>query len=159
MSIYITRLTVSLFGVFIIAIFGTVNTAVHAEGIRPDATLLRFPDVSQSNIVFTYANDLWLVSREGGTAQKLTSPHGRVFFPRFNPEGTTIAFVGNYEGGRDIYTLNLDGKNPVETTTRLTYHPSTEMLSDWTPDGESILYSSNGYTGMARAPEMFLVDQ
>jgi len=132
---------------------------LHAEGIRPDATMLRFPDVSKSHIVFSYANDLWLVPRSGGTAQKIASPPGQVLFPRFSPDGKTIAFMGNYEGGRDLYTLAIDGSNPVETATRLTYHPSTELLSDWTPDGESLLYSTSGFTGMVRAPEMFTVSK
>jgi tricorn protease len=41
-----------------------------------DAGLFRFPDVSQTQIVFTYANDLWLIPKEGGTAIKLSSPAG-----------------------------------------------------------------------------------
>ncbi|MCW3105595.1 MAG: tolB protein precursor, periplasmic protein [Segetibacter sp.] len=37
-----------------------------------DAGLFRFPDVSKTHIVFTYANDLWLVPKDGGTAIKLS---------------------------------------------------------------------------------------
>ncbi|MBT4529945.1 MAG: hypothetical protein HOC27_01965 [Phycisphaerae bacterium] len=151
--------TTALSAVLIASFVGTTTSILHAEGIKPDATLLRFPDVSQSHIVFTYANDLWLVPKSGGSAQKVASPHGQVMLPRFSPDGNTIAFVGNYEGGRDLYTLPIDGTNPIETAMRLTYHPSTELLSDWTPDGQSLLFSSNGYTGMRRAPEMFLVSQ
>jgi len=135
------------------------KSTLYAEGIRPDATMLRFPDVSKTHIVFSYANDLWLVPRIGGTAQKLASPPGQVLFPRFSPDGNTIAFMGNYEGGRDLYTLPIDGLSPTETATRLTYHPSSEGLSDWTPDGESLLYSSSGFTGMVRAPEMFTISK
>src|SRR3954463_1605744 len=41
-----------------------------------DAGLFRYPDVSQTQIVFTYANDLWLIPKDGGTAIKLSSPAG-----------------------------------------------------------------------------------
>ncbi len=39
-----------------------------------DAGLFLYPDVSKTQIVFTYANDIWLVPKEGGTAFKLSSP-------------------------------------------------------------------------------------
>lgn len=133
------------------------ETDANAADIRPDATLLQFPDVSRTHIVFAYANDLWLVPREGGTAQKLASPPGPEMFPRFNPEGNAIAFMGNYEGGRDIYVIPIEGNTPTALAKRLTYHPSSELLSDWTPDGTSLIFSSSGMTGMTRAPQMFKV--
>ena len=66
-----------------------------------DAGLFRFPDVSQTQIVFTYANDLWVMPKEGGTAIKLSSPAGVESFPKFSPDGKTIAFSGNYDGNTD----------------------------------------------------------
>ncbi len=133
------------------------SPTLQASEIRPDATLLQFPDVSRTHIVFSYANDLWLVSREGGTAQKLASPPGPEMFPRFNPAGDAIAFMGNYDGGRDIYVIPVEGDTPTALATRLTYHPANELLSDWTPDGSSVIFSSSGMTGMTRAPQMFKV--
>jgi tricorn protease len=38
--------------------------------------MLRFPDISATHIVFSYANDLWLVDRMGGKAFPLASPPG-----------------------------------------------------------------------------------
>ncbi|XHC27177.1 hypothetical protein ABWH91_07730 [Phycisphaerales bacterium ac7] len=139
------------------SVLSATATAGLASEIRPDATLLQFPDVSKTHIVFAYANDLWLVPREGGTARKVASPPGAEVFPRFSPDGNTLAFMGNYEGGRDLYLIKLDGGNPAETAQRLTYHPAGEMLSEWTPDGESLVFSSSGMTGMTRAPQMFTV--
>jgi len=51
-----------------------------------NAALFRFPDVSATQIVFTYANDLWVVSKEGGLATHLSSPSGVESFPKFSPE-------------------------------------------------------------------------
>ncbi|MGF1633585.1 MAG: LpqB family beta-propeller domain-containing protein [Phycisphaerae bacterium] len=105
-------------------------------GVKPHAGMLRYPDISAEYIVFVYANDIWLVSREGGMARPLASPPGQEMFPRFSPDGKTIAFMGNYEGNRDLYTVDIGGGIPR----RVTFHPGNELLSDWTPDGR-LLYS------------------
>src|SRR5687768_16562216 len=106
---------------------------------RPHAGMLRYPDVSATHIVFVYANDLWVTPREGGIASPLASPAGQEMMPRFSPDGRTIAFQGNYDGGRDLYTVGLDGGIP----NRITYHPSSEFLCDWTPDGR-LLFATGG---------------
>ncbi len=109
--------------------------------IRPDATMIQYPDVSETEIVFVYANDLWLVPRAGGVARKLASPPGQESFPRFSPDGKTIGFVGNYEGDTDIYTLPTDGAG---TAFRVTHHPTNETLWDWTPDGKDMIFFAAG---------------
>ena len=48
----------------------------------PHAGMLRFPDISQDSIVFSYANDLWIVPKEGGVARPLASPPGAETFPK-----------------------------------------------------------------------------
>jgi len=48
----------------ILAIFMTV-TGLAGER-KPHGGMLRFPDVSRTHIVFLYANNLWVVAREGG---------------------------------------------------------------------------------------------
>ena len=70
-----------------------------------DARLLRQPDVSETQITFVYGNDVWVVDKEGGLARKLSSPEGEEQFPRFSPDGQTIAFSGNYDGNTDVYTI------------------------------------------------------
>ena len=37
---------------------------------RPHAGMLRYPDVSATQIVFVYANDIWVVPREGGSEER-----------------------------------------------------------------------------------------
>ncbi|MCL4209024.1 MAG: PD40 domain-containing protein [Phycisphaeraceae bacterium] len=120
--------------------------------VQPHAGMLRHPDVSGDHIVFVYANDLWVVSRDGGMATPLASPPGPEMFPKFSPDGKTIVFVGNYDGGRDLYTIPVTGGVP----TRVTYHPAGEAWPDWTPDGR-ILFASNGLAGNQRNAEIFTV--
>ncbi|MDE2679240.1 MAG: hypothetical protein OXI76_15180, partial [Gemmatimonadota bacterium] len=47
-------------------------TPAHPQGTR----FLRQPDVGATHIVFTHANDLWKVARDGGDAVRLTSSDG-----------------------------------------------------------------------------------
>ena len=66
--------------------------------IQPHPAMLRYPDVSRTQIVFVYANDLWLVSRDGGQATPLASPPGPEGFPKFSSDGKTIAFITRWDG-------------------------------------------------------------
>ena len=59
--------------------------------------LLHFADISKDKVVFTYAGSLWIASREGGAARRLTS-RGNEGFPKFSPDGKWIAFNGEYDG-------------------------------------------------------------
>ena len=102
--------------------------------------LLRFPTVSKTQIVFNYAGDLWIVSRDGGDARRLTSGVGVETLPSFSPDGTMIAFTGEYDGNRDVYVVAATGGVPR----RLTFHPADELVLGWAPDGKSILFSSWG---------------
>ena len=58
-----------------------------------DARLFRYPDVSATQISFVYGGDIWIVSKNGGTATRITSSTGEESFPRFSPDGKTIAFI------------------------------------------------------------------
>ena len=116
---------------------------------------MRFPDISADKIVFSYARDLWIVDKTGGTALPLASPEGAERFPRFSPDGQRIAFVGNYDGGTDLYHISANGG----IAERATYHPASETLCDWHPDGKSLLYSSNGFAGLGRQTQLFTISR
>ncbi|MEM8709522.1 MAG: hypothetical protein AAGG01_01105, partial [Planctomycetota bacterium] len=118
------------------------------------AGMLRYPDVSETSIVFVYANDLWLVPREGGIALPLASPPGAERNPRFSADGKTVAFSGNYDGDSDLYTLSVEGGVPF----RVTHHPGGDTFSDWTADGR-LIFSTSAFSGQRRAPKMFTVPQ
>src|SRR3954468_1303515 len=74
--------------------------------------LLRDPSVSRTDIVFTYAGDLWMVSREGGEARRLTVGRGKETNPKFSPDGSMIAFTGEYDGNRDVFVMPAAGGVP-----------------------------------------------
>jgi tricorn protease len=120
--------------------------------VEPHGGMIRYPDVSESLITFLYANDLWVVPKEGGIATPLASPAGEEAFPRFSPDGKTIAFSGNYDGDVDLYTVPVTGGVPF----RVTHHPVDEVLTDWAPGGRLIFFS-RGFIDYPRAPELFTV--
>lgn len=108
------------------------------QGLRAQGTrLLRQPTVSSESVVFVYANDLWIVGRDGGKATRLTSGKGGETNPHFSPDGKMIAFTAQYDGNADVYVIPATGGEPM----RLTWHPSGDVVTGWTPDGQ-VLFSS-----------------
>jgi tricorn protease len=101
--------------------------------------LLRQPTISNDHIVFVYANDLWIVGKDGGDARRLTSNEGLESYPHFSPDGKLIAFTGQYDGNTDVYLIPTEGGQPQ----RLTWHPGADQVTGWTPDGESILFATS----------------
>ena len=79
--------------------------------------LLRFPATNGSEIVFSYAGQLYAVGMDGGTARRLTSAPGYVTFPRFSADGSQLAFTAQYDGNTEVYVMPADGGAPK----RLTY--------------------------------------
>ncbi len=127
-----------------------LSTAI-AQSDQP--LLLRFPSVSKTQIVFTYGNDLWTVPREGGEARHLTSGVGMEGLPHFSPDGSMIAFTGEYDGNRDVYVIPSNGGTPK----RLTYHPAEEYVVGWTPDGKKVLFNSWGNSFMHFEDQLYTV--
>src|SRR5208337_3098936 len=99
--------------------------------------ILREPSVSRTQIVFSYAGSLWIAGRDGGEARRLTTG-GHESNPIFSPDGTEIAFTGEYDGNTDVYVVAASGGVPR----RLTYHPASDEVVGWTPDGKQVLFGS-----------------
>lgn len=117
---------------------------------QDEARLMRFPSVNGTQVVFSYAGDLYTVPLSGGVARRLTSDPGCETFSRFSPDGSKLAFTGQYDGNSEVYIMNAEGGEPR----RATITPALERddLSDrmgpnnivmsWTPDGKSVVYRS-----------------
>ena len=131
------------------------STALCATAVASDATqgLCRYPDISRTDIVFVYGNDLWIVPKQGGVATPVASPRGFEGSPRFSPDGRSIAFRANYDQSLDLYTLPIAGGIPV----RVTHHPAPETLCDWTPDGKGLVFMTSALEGLARAQKLYTV--
>ncbi len=140
--------------VFLLLSFALIWMGMNAE----EARLLRFPATNGNEVVFSYAGDLYKVSINGGEAKRLTSHVGYEMFPKFSPNGSSIAFTGQYDGNTEVYTIPSSGGEPL----RLTYTAtnSRDDLGDrmgpnnivmgWAPDGNDIIYRNrigDGFTG------------
>lgn len=119
--------------------------AVRAQEMQ-EGRLLRFPDVYKDKIVFSYAGDLWLVPTSGGVARRVTTHPGLELFPKFSPDGSRIAFTGQYDGNPNVYVIPAEGGDPKQLTFETPALPLPERMGveneiiNWMPDGKSILF-------------------
>jgi tricorn protease len=118
-----------------------------------DTRLLSQPAISSKNIVFVYADDLWVADLDGKNVRRLTSDEGIESNPVISPDGKTVAFSAQYEGNTDIYTIPVTGGSP----TRLTWHPSPDIARGFTPDGKEVLFSSPRHVSNNRYMQLFTV--
>jgi len=114
--------------------------------------LLQKPALSRTDIVFVFAGDLWTVPRAGGEAKRLTSSPGFETNPVFSPDGSQIAFTGEYDGNVDVFVMPAGGGVPR----RLTWHPAMDTVLGWTPDGKRVLFTS-GRNAYSRFSELYTV--
>ena len=148
-------------GALVCAVVVALSPAA-AGSAAAQTKLLRFPDIHGERVVFSYAGDLWFASTAGGQATRLTAHPGLELFPRFSPDGSQIAFTGQYDGDEQVYVIPAAGGVPRQ----LTYYPARGPLAprwgydnqvyDWTPDGRSVLFRSLRYSTGLSDSRLFL---
>jgi tricorn protease len=115
-----------------------VFAAIHVSSGDPKLLLLQTPTLSKTQIAFLYGGDIWIVPREGGAAHRLVTGTDLATGPIFSPDGSMVAFSGNYDGNVDVYVVPATSGEPR----RLTYHPGADIAVGWTPDGRNVLFRS-----------------
>ncbi|HMA77217.1 MAG TPA: PDZ domain-containing protein [Candidatus Krumholzibacteriaceae bacterium] len=149
---------------FSAAIFILIASLLPEHSESKEARLLRYPHIMGDKVVFVYAGDIWTVSAEGGRARRVTSfAEGLELFPKISPDGSTIAFSGEYAGTRQVYTIPYEGGVPE----RLTFYPDVGrmpprggydyMILDWTKDGR-ILTRRNRTPFGKRVGKYYIID-
>ena len=114
--------------------------------------LVRAPAIYGDKIAFSAEGDIWIGSLAQHFAYRLTTSEGTETTPRFSPDGTQIAFTGQYDGNTDVYVMPTAGGAPK----RLTYDPTGAEMVAWTPDGKSILFRSSRSAPLV-GPRLFSV--
>ncbi len=101
----------------------------------------RMPAIHEDTIVFTSEGDLWTVTSTGGIARRMTSHHGMEQDAVISPDGSTVAFRAQYQGGNELYTMPIDGGLPTQHT----FDGWTSTPVGYTNSG-SILFSTSLYS-------------
>ncbi|HET7845074.1 MAG TPA: hypothetical protein VFL14_13050, partial [Xanthomonadales bacterium] len=127
------------------------------------ARLLRYPDVSATDIAFVHGGDIWRVPRAGGVATRLTSHAGQELYPKFSPDGRWIAFSAEYSGTRQVWVMPAAGGEPRQLTWYGDVGPlpvrggTDYRVLDWTPDGRHVLVRMNRVPWDERGGRPYLV--
>ncbi|MDB5115325.1 MAG: translocation protein TolB [Mucilaginibacter sp.] len=106
------------------------------------------------NIVFDLLGDIYTIPVTGGKATLLAGGKAWEIQPRYSPDGKSISYTSDKEGGDNIWIMNADGGNKhsiTKETFRLLNNAS------WTPDGQ-FLVARKHFTGTRSlgAGEMWL---
>jgi tricorn protease len=147
-----------VFSIVILAMFLITSVSFSEE-----ARLLRYPNSSKTDITFIHANNVYVVPITGGLARRVTNAPGMEMFPRFSPDGKTIAFSAVYDGNREIYTMPAMGGNAERLTYSMDVGPLPDrmgpdkIIMHWTADGNKILYSSREVSWHSWVRQLFLV--
>lgn len=134
-----TTSTLLLTILFTLTLLAQANLSVGEEK-KP---LLRYPDIHENQVVFVSGSDIWIANLANGEARRLTIHDGEEMHPKFSPDGSLIAFTGEYDGNADVYVMNTEGGN----ITRLTYHPGFDEVIGWHPTENKILFNARQYPG------------
>src|SRR5437588_8265827 len=121
-----------------------------AQGSAPQ--LLRQPSIGQNLVAFEYGNEIWVGPRAGGDARPITGGPGIKANPFISPDGSMIAYTGNYDSNIDVYVIPASGGE----ARRLTHHPGVDTVMGWTPDSKAVLFAS-GRNSYSRFNRLFTV--
>jgi len=127
----------------------SLGLACLAQSAQAGEAFARFPTLHGDSVVFEAHGNLWKVSRDGGTAQRLTAEPGYDLMPRYSPDGKWIAFTGQYQANTDVYVMPAGGGE----VRRLTFHSDVvdqaperwgpdNMVLGWTPDSKQVVFLS-----------------
>jgi dipeptidyl aminopeptidase/acylaminoacyl peptidase len=118
-----------------------------AYDLSPDGKWLVYavtvPDVAENKS----RSAIWLQPAGGGPARRLTAGQNRDTEPSFSPDGRSVAFLSNREGGSQIWTIALGGGEPRAAVA----FPADVSHFRWSPDGAFFVFSSDVFPDCADA--------
>lgn len=123
-----------------IGIFAYLKDDAPAASARiksPAASSLNVPVADDMPILFIRSLDIFKISENGATEQRLTQTPEAESSARWSPNGQKIAYVKSVAGGIfQIWLMNADGSNQT-----LISEPDVRSSQpNWSPNGQKILY-------------------
>jgi imidazolonepropionase-like amidohydrolase/Tol biopolymer transport system component len=83
-------------------------------------------------LAFDLLGDIYTLPVAGGTATRITSGIAYDMQPRFSPDGKRLAISSDRDGLWNIWTIDLDGKNPKQISAEKRWFINSPS---WSPDG------------------------
>ncbi|MDI6846423.1 MAG: peptidase S41, partial [Candidatus Saccharicenans sp.] len=118
-----------------------------------DTAMLHRPAVGPDRIAFVYAGNLWTADLDGKNPRQLTFEREVVGLPVFSPDGKLIAFSAQRYGNVDVYLIPAEGGQ----SRRLTWHPGTDLVQDFSPCGKKIFFTSTRNAANRGVSNLFTV--
>lgn len=115
-------------------------TPVGDPQISPDGELIAHTLTRTSKETGKSETDIYLMARDGSNARRITYGGKKNGTPRWSPDGTTLAFISDRDGGNGkMSTLCLLPLTGGEARP-LTSHLNAITAPAWSPDGTKIAY-------------------
>ncbi len=109
--------------------------------LSPDGKMVALTVQTMDMANNTKPVQVYVVSLDGGTPQRLTNDGDSNTRPRWMPDSRRLLFVSNRANGSQIWSMNLDGSDSKEITNLPTEAEGVTI----SPDGKLILFTSAVY--------------
>jgi TolB protein len=133
---------------------GEERRVAHAWADEVVRHFLGAPGIAHTRIAFvnsaTGKKEVCVVDYDGKNFQRLTDDRSIALFPKWSPDGKTIAYTTYRAGGAHLFLLGLDGQK-----TPLAQYEGLNSAASWLPDGQSLVATLS----MGRDPNLYLIDR
>jgi dipeptidyl aminopeptidase/acylaminoacyl peptidase len=111
----------------------------------PDGKWVLFAAVDVDLAANKKTSHIWIVPLAGGPERVLIADQDGDR-PRWAPDGKRFAFISNKDGGSQVWVAGFDGTTGAVTGVHQLTRIATEADGElWSPDGKSILFTSDVY--------------
>jgi len=109
--------------------------------IQPTVTRTPRPvNVHGGTIVFTctrgQTNHLCAINADGTDFRQITNAERNDYYPTFDPLSSDVVFAASYQGGFDLFAVDLNNDN----VSQLTYNIGNVFSPSFSPDGKQIVF-------------------